>query len=157
MSESETPLMEPGLAVERIRAAREAADATGIPFTLTARAECYLVGHQDPFAESVRRLNLYHEAGADCLYAPGVTDRDEIAALAREVDGPLNVVMGLAGGVLSVGELEALGVKRVSIGGSLARATFGLIRRAARAMAEEGSFEFAGEAIPDGELSSLFR
>ncbi len=153
---SGTPLLDPSLAVERIQAARQAADASGIAFTLTARAECYLAGHENPFAESVRRLNLYRQAGADCLYAPGVTDPKEIAALVREVDGPVNVVMGLAGGLLTVGELQELGVKRVSIGGSLARATFGLIRRAAEELSRRGTFGYAEDAIPDRELSALF-
>jgi 2-methylisocitrate lyase-like PEP mutase family enzyme len=144
-------------AADRIRAAREAADASGIPYTLTARAECYLVGHPDPFAESVRRLNLYRAAGADCLYAPGTRDAETIAALVREVDGPVNVVMGLAGAAFSVDELAALGVKRISIGGSLARATFGVIHRAAREIAEAGTFGFAAEAMPEKDLSAIFR
>lgn len=91
------PLYDLSLACERIAAAREAADATGVPFVLTGRAECYLAGVDGPFAESVKRLNAYREAGADVLYAPGPQDPDEIARLAREVDGPLNVVVGRRG------------------------------------------------------------
>jgi len=153
----DAPLYDVELAADRIRAAREAADASGLPYTLTARAECYLVGHPDPFAESVRRLNLYREAGADCLYAPGTRDRETIGALVREVDGPVNVVMGLAGATLSTAELADLGVTRISIGGSLARATFGLIHRAAREMADAGTFGYAANAMPDSELSGIFR
>jgi 2-methylisocitrate lyase-like PEP mutase family enzyme len=143
-------------AVERIRAAKEASESLDFPFTLTARAECYLVNHPDPFKESVIRANLYREAGADCLFVPGVKDPETIAALVREIDGPVNVVMGLAGNPLALAELEALGVKRVSIGGSLTRATFGLIRRAAAEMREAGTFKFAEEQVPDEELCRFF-
>jgi 2-methylisocitrate lyase-like PEP mutase family enzyme len=151
-----TPLYDIELAADRIRAAREAADGSGIPYTLTARAECYLVDHPDPFAESVRRLNRYREAGADCLYAPGIKDAATIAALVEAVDGPVNVVMGLAGAALSADELSALGVKRISIGGSLARATFAVVRDAAREMAEAGTFKFAEKAIADSEMNAIF-
>lgn len=144
------------LAVERIRAARAAADSSGIPFTLTARTDCYLAQVEQPFAEAVKRANAFREAGADCLFVPGVGDSKTIGALAREIDGPLNIVMGLTGNHLSVAELHALGVKRVSIGGSLARATYGLIRRAAQEMRESGTFSYAGQQIPDAELSNFF-
>lgn len=142
--------------VARIEAARASADALGFPFTLTARAECYLAGHPNAFDESVIRANLYRKAGADCLFVPGVKDPDTIAALVREIDGPLNVVMGLVGNSLTVSQLEELGVKRVSIGGSLTRATFGLIRRAADELRREGTFKFANEQIPDDELCRFF-
>jgi 2-methylisocitrate lyase-like PEP mutase family enzyme len=143
-------------AADRIRAAKEAAESLGFSFTLTARAECYLVGHPDPFNESVARANLYREAGADCLFVPGVKDAETIASLVNEVDGPISVVMGLTGNALSVSELASLGVKRVSIGGSLARATFGLIRRAAEEIHQQGTFNFAQEQVPDDELCRYF-
>lgn len=149
-------LYERKYSVERIEAARVSADALGFSFTLTARAECYLVGHPNAFEESVIRANLYRDAGADCLFVPGVKDPDTIAALVREIDGPLNVVMGLVGNSLTVTQLEDLGVKRISIGGSLARATFGLIRRAADELRREGTFKFADEQIPDDELCRFF-
>ncbi len=142
--------------VERIKAARMAADKLNFDFTLTARAECFLVGHPNPFEESVVRANLYREAGADCLYVPGVKDPETIAALARQIDGPLNVVMGLSGAPLAVTELEDLGVKRISIGGSLARATFGVIRRAAQEILDKGSFDYAAQQVPDAELCEMF-
>lgn len=142
--------------VERIEAARASAGAVGFPFTLTARAECYLVGHPKPFEEAVIRANLYRDAGADCLFVPGVKDPGTIAALVREIDGPLNVVMGLMGNALSVAQLEELGVKRISIGGSLARATFGLIRRAADELRQNGTFNFADGQIPDNDLCRFF-
>lgn len=151
-----TSLYERSHSVERIRAAKEAAVALGFPFTLTARAECYLVDHPEPFKESVIRANLYREAGADCLYVPGVKDAETIGALVREIDGPVNVVMGLAGNLLSVSELEALGVKRISIGGSLTRATFGLIRKAADEIREQGTFRFSETQIPDDDLCRFF-
>ncbi|MFT5657902.1 MAG: 2-methylisocitrate lyase-like PEP mutase family enzyme [Gammaproteobacteria bacterium] len=144
------------LAVQRIRAARIAADALEFPFTLTARAECHLIGHPDPFAESVRRANAYREAGADCLFVPGVKDEKTIAALVQQIDGPINVVMGLSGNPLSVAQLADLGVRRVSIGGSLARASFGLIRRAAQEIQQQGTFGYAEQQIPDGELNVFF-
>lgn len=149
-------LYERAHAVDRVRAAKEAADSVGFPFTLTARAECYLLNHPEPFKESVMRANLYREAGADCLYVPGVKDPETIAALVREIDGPINIVVGLVGNSLTVSELKALGVKRVSIGGSLTRATFGVIRRAAEEIREQGTFTFAEDQVPDDELCRYF-
>jgi 2-methylisocitrate lyase-like PEP mutase family enzyme len=150
------PFYDIELAVERVQAAKAAVAGLGYPFTLTARAECYLYGHPQPFDEAVKRLNRYRAAGADCLYAPGVRDIGAITELASAVDGPLNVVMGLAGSPLTLAQLRAAGVARVSIGGSLARATLGLVRRAAQEMLEQGSFGFASGQIADAELCELF-
>jgi 2-methylisocitrate lyase-like PEP mutase family enzyme len=152
----DTPLFDIGLAGERIRAAREAADGSGIPFTLTARTDCYLAAVPSPFAETVRRINRYREMGADCLFVPGIRDAETIAALVREVDGPITVVMGLTGSAFTVSQLSTLGVRRVSIGGSLARSALGLVRRAAQEMREHGSFSFAEQQIPDAELCNFF-
>ncbi len=149
-------LVDEELAVERIAAAVEAAEATGFAYTLTARCEAFLVGHPDPLAESIRRLNRFRAAGAHCLYAPGLTDLDSIALLTREVEGPVNVVMGLAGAPITLARLEAVGVKRVSVGGCLARTALGAVRRAAQEMMEQGSFGFAAEAIPHADLTALF-
>ena len=149
-------LYDRALSVERIEAAATAAASLPFPFTLTARAECYLMGHPNPFEESVTRVNLYREAGADCLYVPGVKDPETIGRLVKEVDGPVNVVMGLAGSPMSVSQLEDLGVKRVSIGGSLARATFGVIRRAAEEMRDQGTFTYSEGQVPNGELCRFF-
>lgn len=154
--EPEARLLDAGFAAERIAAAAEAAEASGFAYTLTARCEAFLVGHPDPLAEAVRRLNLFRQAGAHCLYAPGVTELDSIAVLAREVEGPLNVVMGLAGAPLTLARLEAVGVKRVSVGGCLMRAALGTVRRAAEEMRDQGSFGFAAEAIADTELIDFF-
>lgn len=142
-------------AVERVAAARAAIDASDVPFVLTARAECYLTGHPEPFEDSVRRLNRYREAGADCLYAPGLKTAEEIGRQVRAVDGPVNVVVGLAGAALSVGELAALGVKRISVGGSVARASLAVVKRAAEEMAGPGTFGYAADAIPDGEMNAF--
>jgi len=147
------PLYDLDLAVERIAAA----DAAGIPYTLTARAETYLVGHPDPFVEAVRRVTRYREAGADCLFVPGVKDKATIGALVRETAGPVSVVVGLTDASLSLAELADLGVRRISIGGSLARATFGLVRRAAQEMLQIGTFSYASGQIPDDELNAFMR
>ena len=154
--DNDSPLYNIELAAERIVSAKEAVSDLEYPFTLTARAECYLTGHADPFNESVRRVNRYREAGADCLFVPGIKDIETIKALVQEVNGPVNVVMGLSGSPLSVAELKNAGVTRISIGGSLARATFGLVRRAAREMLDHGTFEYSKQQIADDELCKLF-
>ena len=151
------PLYDIELATDRIRSAKEAVTCLEYPFMLTARAECYLTGHEDPFRESVKRVNRYREAGADCLFVPGVKDIDTIRQLVSEVDGPISVVMGLSGKPISVVELEDAGVSRISIGGSLARATFGFVRQAAREMLDNGTFDFSSQQIADSELCSLFQ
>lgn len=154
--DQDMPLYDIELAADRIEAAKQAVSNLGYPFTLTARAECYLTGHPHPFKESVERVNRYREAGADCLYVPGITDIETIRQLVRQVDGPVNVVMGLSGSPISLAELKDAGVTRISIGGSLARATFGLVRRAAKEILEKGSFEYSNQQIPDAELCALF-
>jgi 2-methylisocitrate lyase-like PEP mutase family enzyme len=131
------PLYELGEAVARLQAAREGA---GADFVLTARAECYLVGQPNPLRESLRRLQAYQEAGADCLYAPGLRKREEIAELVANLDLPLNVVVGLSGGGFTRGELAELGVGRVSFGSSLARALHGHLLDVAGRIRESGSF-----------------
>jgi 2-methylisocitrate lyase-like PEP mutase family enzyme len=143
-------------AIMRVRAARGAADASGVPFVLTARTDAYLAGASKPFAEAVERCNAYREAGADCLFVPGVSDPKTIEALVREINGPITVVMGLTGSPLTVPQLGSLGVRRVTIGGSLARATYGLIRKAAAEMVDFGTFSYATQQIPDSELSQFF-
>jgi 2-methylisocitrate lyase-like PEP mutase family enzyme len=149
------PIYEHKLAVERIRAAVEVARSLDFPFTLTARAENYLVGRRD-LKDTIKRLQAYQEAGADVLYAPGLTSRDEIAALVRSVERPVNVVMGLQGVRLSLAELSELGVKRVSVGSALSRAALGAFLRAAKEMREHGTFDFADEAVSYRDLSAMF-
>ncbi len=142
-------------AVERVRAAAGAARALSYPFTLTARAENYLVGRPD-LADTIRRLQAYQEAGADVLYAPGLVRKEDIASLVRSVDRPVNVVMGLQGAQLSLAELSEIGVKRISVGSALSRAALGAFLCAAREMRERGTFEFSTEAVSYREISALF-
>jgi 2-methylisocitrate lyase-like PEP mutase family enzyme len=149
------PIYEDERSVERIRAAAEAARALPFAFTLTARAENYLVGNPD-LKDTIRRLQAYQEAGADVLYAPGLTGKDEIAAVVGSVDRPVNVVMGLQGVQLSRDELAAMGVKRISVGSSLARAALGAFVRAATEMRDHGTFAFAKDAVSFREISAMF-
>jgi 2-methylisocitrate lyase-like PEP mutase family enzyme len=149
------PLRDSDVAVERVRAAREAIDATGATFTLTARAECFLVGHPDPLAESIRRLRRYREAGADCLYAPGVREKAQIRTLVQEVGGSLNVLVGAPG--LSVAELAELGVRRISVGSALTRVALGAMLQAAREIAASGTFDGLAGAMPHAMLNDAFR
>ena len=145
------------LAVGRVSAAVAAAHALPFPFTLTARAENFLYGRPD-LADTIRRLKAFADAGADVLYAPGLTTREEIAAVVQAVaPKPVNVVMGLAGATFSVAELGALGVKRISLGSAFARAAYGAFLRAAREVATAGTFGFAKEAVPFGEINEMFR
>lgn len=142
-------------AVDRIRAAVDAARSLPFPFTLTARAENFLHGRPD-LTDTIRRLQAFQEAGADVLYAPGLSSRDDIATVVRSVDRPVNVVMGLVGARLTVGELSEIGVKRISVGGSLARAAMGAFLRAAREIHDQGSFTYAADATPHKEMQRLF-
>lgn len=149
------PIYEHGLAVDRVRAAADVARSLPFPFTLTARAENYLVGRPD-LADTIRRLQAYQEAGADVLYAPGLVTKEDIASVVRAVDRPVNVVMGLQGVHLSLAELSAIGVKRVSVGSALSRAALGSFLRAAREMREHGTFDFADAAVSYREISGMF-
>ena len=149
------PIYERELAVERIRAAAEVVQSLPFPFMLTARAENYLVGNPDLKA-TIERLQMYQEAGADVLYAPGLASKDDIAALVSSVDRPVNVLMGLKGVEISLADLSAIGVKRISVGSGLARCAFGSFLRAAHEMREHGTFTFAEDATPYQELNSLF-
>ena len=150
------PLFDLPVAVDRLRAARAAIDATRTGVLLTARAECYLVGHPDPLPESLRRLRAYAEAGADVLYAPGIRTREEIQAVVAAVrPKPVNVLMSADVG-LKVADLADLGVRRVSVGSSLARAAWTGFIRAAEAIAHEGSFAGFDGAAPYAELNAFF-
>ncbi|MDR6495867.1 isocitrate lyase/PEP mutase family protein [Paraburkholderia sp. 22099] len=142
-------------AVERVRAAVVAARALPFPFTLTARSENYLVGRPD-LDDTIRRLQAYQQAGADVLYAPGLKTREEIAAVVGALERPVNVLMGLQGVLLSFDELRALGVRRVSVGGSLARAALGAFLRAAHEMRDHGTFSYTKDAVSGNEINQLF-
>jgi 2-methylisocitrate lyase-like PEP mutase family enzyme len=151
----EQPIYDQALAAERVRAAAESARALGFPFTLTARAENYINGRPD-LRDTIQRLQAYQEAGADVLYAPGLTSKDDIATLVRSVDRPVNVLMGLPGASLNLAALSAIGVKRVSVGSALARAALGAFLRAAREMQQNGTFGFAEHAASSREISGMF-
>lgn len=146
------PIHEISLAVARIQAAAEA--ARDLPFVLTARAENYLWGRPD-LDDTIRRLQAFSEAGADVLYAPGLPDIEAIRTVCSAVDRPVNVVMGLRGPSYSVAELSEAGVRRVSVGGSFARAALGALLRAAQEVKSSGTFAYAADAIPDAVISQL--
>jgi 2-methylisocitrate lyase-like PEP mutase family enzyme len=147
----EKPLYDLELAVERIQAAKSAARDV----VLTGRAECFLVGHPQPLQEAIRRLQAYAEAGADALYAPGVSERSDIQAIVAAVHPkPVNV---LATGSLKVSDFADLGVRRVSVGSSLARAAWTGFIRASKLIAEQGSFAGLDGAVPYSELNEFFR
>jgi methylisocitrate lyase len=150
-----TPLFEFAHAVERVRAARAAIDATGVPVVFTARAESVLLGLEGGFGEALRRLEAFAEAGADCLYAPGLRTAEEVATVVKAVaPKPVNVLVGSPG--FTVRQLEDLGVRRISTGGALARAAWGGFMRAAREIADVGTFESFATGASFNELSQLF-
>jgi 2-methylisocitrate lyase-like PEP mutase family enzyme len=151
------PLYELPLAVDRIKAARAAIVASANGVLLTARAECYLVGHPEPFKESLRRLQAYAEAGADVLYAPGVQQRDEIKAIVSELaPKPVNILMSSNTG-LRVTDLAEIGVRRISVGSSLARAAWNGFMRAAQMIAKEGRFDCFDGLVPFAEINKFFQ
>jgi 2-methylisocitrate lyase-like PEP mutase family enzyme len=141
-------------AVERMAAAVEAARAFPFHFVLVGRAENFLHGRPD-LDDTIRRLQAYEAAGADALFAPGVTRPEDIRTVCASVGKPVNVVMGLKGVALSVDELAALGVKRISLGSALSRAALGAVIRAAREIQEHGTFRFAEDALPYAEANAL--
>ena len=143
------PIYDFQLATERIAAAAKAAHAS--QFMLTARAENFLHGRPD-LDDTIRRLQSFAKAGADVLYAPGLTSLDAIRTVCASVSKPINVVMGLVGVTFSVEELAAAGVKRISVGGSFARAALGALVHAAREVKEKGTFAYAADALPSAEV-----
>jgi 2-methylisocitrate lyase-like PEP mutase family enzyme len=151
----EQPIYELKHAADRIRAAAEAAHALPFPFTLTARAENYLNGRPD-LHDTTKRLQAYQEAGADVLYAPGLTTKEDIAAVVSSVDRPVNVLVGLQGMQLNLKELSEMGVRRISVGSALCRAALGEFLRAAREMRDHGTFSFTEHAIGFRDLSAMF-
>ena len=148
----DAPIYEMSQAVERIRATAEAAQ--GRSFLLTARAENFLWGRPD-LGDTIKRLQAFSEAGADVLYAPGLPDIEAIRTLCREVDKPVNVVMGLKGPSYGVQELSDAGVRRISVGGSFARAALGALMRAAEEVRTSGTLSYADESMPGAEISRL--
>ena len=154
--DSTSPLYDLPAAVARVRAARQAIDRSGHDVLLTARAECYHVGHPDPLRESVRRLEAYAAAGADVLFAPGPQSAADIKALVEAVaPKPLNLLVVRDIG-LSVEDLAALGVRRISVGGALALAAWTGFMRAAQTLKSEGSFAGLANLVPYAEINGLF-
>lgn len=149
------PVYDLGLATERVAAAVAAARRLPFPFTLTARAENFLYDRRD-LNDTIRRLQAYQQAGADVLYAPGLKQKEEIAAVVQSVDRPINVLAGIAGMNLSVAALSQLGVRRISVGGALARAALGAFLRAAEEIAQHGTFGFLADAPSHTHLNDLF-
>jgi 2-methylisocitrate lyase-like PEP mutase family enzyme len=152
-----SPLYEQELAVRRIRAARAAIDGTGIPVVLTARCEAWLEGQPDPLPFAIERLVAFAEAGADCLYAPGVSDPDEIGAIVNAVSPkPVNVLLSWASPALTVSRLAGLGVRRISVGSAMARVAWAAFLRSARNIRETGTFDSFADAAPFKELNDVF-
>ena len=149
------PLFEIGVAVERMRAARKAIDKAGGDTLLVGRAECFFVGRPD-LDETIARLKAYGQAGADCLYAPGIRTREHIATVVAAVaPKPFNLLVGSTS-ELTMQEIGALGVRRVSVGGALARSAWGGFMRAAKVLAEQGKFDGFANAASGQELNAFF-
>jgi len=156
--DSAVPLYAFGLAVERVKAARAAIDASGISVLLTARCEAWLVGAPNPARVAIERLVAFADAGADCLYAPGVRDANEISMIVKAVaPKPVNVLVSAPSPVFTISRLADLGVRRISVGSTLARVAWGAFMRAARNILETGSFDSLADAAPFNEINDLFR
>jgi len=153
--QSESPLLDFALAVERVAAARRAIDASGFDLVLTARSEGFIAGRPD-LTETIRRLTAFADAGADCLYAPGLQSIEDITAVVRAVaPKPVNVLVGSP--FTTVATLAAVGVRRISVGGALARAAWGGFLDAAAEIAGSGTFTALGRAVPFALVNGLFR
>lgn len=152
--DAKQPLYETKLSVERMRAARAAIDATKQDVMLVGRCESFLVGLPD-LDETIARLTAYAEAGADCLYAPGIKTKEHIAAVVKAVaPKPVNLLMGAPG--MSVTEIADLGIRRISVGGAMARAAWGAFLRVSRDIAQNGSFAEFGSAVSYAEINGMF-
>lgn len=153
----EAPLYDEALAIERVRAARRAIDDSKTPVVLTARCEAWLVGHPDPLNIARKRLVAFAEAGADCLYAPSVREPHEIGELVKAVaPKPLNVLVSRPSEKLSIARLADLGVRRISVGSALSAVAWGAFIRAAREIAESGTFDSLSGAVPFADINSIF-
>jgi 2-methylisocitrate lyase-like PEP mutase family enzyme len=153
--DSGNPIYPLELAAERIRHAAVAARSLGFKFTLTARAENYLNGRAD-LKDTIRRLQAFQEAGADVLFAPGIAAAEDIRQIVSSIDRPLNVLIGMPGMRLTVPQLQELGVTRISLGGSLARAAYGAMMHAATEILTVGSFEYTAQAASGKQLNGIF-
>ena len=154
--DADRPIHDLPMAVARLRAAREAIDTSGGDTLLVGRAENFLHGRPD-LADTIARLRAYAEAGADCLYAPGLKTREDIAAVVAAVaPKPVNLLVGTASD-LTVSDIAALGVRRISVGGGLARTAWGAVMRAAKTLAEQGSFDSLAGGAASTQINALFR
>ena len=149
------PIYDFSLAVERVQAAVEAARALPFPFTLTARAENLLHGRND-LDDTIKRLQAFEAVGADVLYSPGVRDIDTIRTVVSSVGKPFNLVMGFADPTLTLPQLSAAGVKRISVGGAMARYALAAFLKCAREMKDQGAFTFVREMAPIGDIRAAF-
>jgi 2-methylisocitrate lyase-like PEP mutase family enzyme len=155
---SDRPLYEKRLAIERIRAARSAIDASKTGVVLTGRCEAWLVGDSDPLHTALDRLTAYAEAGADCLYAPGVREPNEVAQIVKTVaTKPVNVLVSGFNHHLTLSKLADLGVRRISVGSGLALAAWGAFLRAAQDIQRNGTFNLLANNAPSADLNELFR
>jgi 2-methylisocitrate lyase-like PEP mutase family enzyme len=155
---TDAPLYEKKLAIDRIRAARSAINASGDGVVLTGRCEAWLVNHPEPFRTALDRLAAYAEAGADCLYAPGVSEPDEITQIVKAVaPKPVNVLVSGFNHQLSLSQLTDLGVRRISVGSGLALAAWGVFLRAAKDIKTNGTFNLLANGAALAELNGLFR
>jgi 2-methylisocitrate lyase-like PEP mutase family enzyme len=148
-------LIDERLAAERIRAAREAIDAASSDFVLCARTDAFQMPGEDALKTAIRRARLFHEAGADLVYPPGIADLDTVRTFVRECGAPANMVSGLRA-ALPVADLLDAGVARISLGGAIARATLGFVRQSVRELVEQGTLRFAADQLPQRELNALF-
>lgn len=155
---SDRPLYEKDLAVERMKAARKAIDDSGTPVVLTGRCEAWLVDDPDPLGTAIDRLVAYAEAGADCLFAPGVTDLKEIEQIVKAVaPRPVNVLAFAGIPDFTVARLTDAGVRRISIGAGLALAAWAGFIRAAKGIQASGTFDSLGDNVPFGEINAIFQ
>ncbi len=152
--ESKNPIYDFQHAVERVAAAAEAAYKLPYPFVMVGRCENFLHGKPD-LGDTIKRLQAYEKAGADCLYAPGLTTAEQIRTVCQSVEKPVNVIMGLKAAQFSVAELAEMGVRRISVGSALSRVALGAMVRAAKEIKERGSFSLLRDAIPMAEAKDL--
>jgi len=153
---ADNPIYDLAHAADRIRAVVELARSLPFTFTLTARAENYLHGRPD-LKDTIKRLQAYQEAGANVLYAPGLTRKEDIAAVVSSVDRPINVLAAVPGFPLALADFSKLGVKRVSVGSALSRSAYGATIRAAQEMREQGTFSFTNQAVAFHDLTDIFK
>ncbi len=152
--EAKQPIYDFQQAVERVHAAAEAAHGLPFPFVLVGRCENFLHGRPD-LDDTIKRLQAYEKAGADCLYAPGLTTAEQIRTVCQSLTKPVNAIMGLKASPFSVAELAAMGVRRISIGSALSRVALGAMVRAAKEIKEQGTFGLLRDAIPMAEAKDL--